>query len=152
MSHERFYRIHDAATETGLTPRAIRYYESLGLLRPCARSEGDHRLYDASDLERLEVIRGLRDDAGFSLAEIGQLLEDEAARDSNRAAYAETDDPDRQRALVADSLVRLERRISIIRTKVSRLEAMARSAEERGARARARLAELDRGTPGEASR
>ena len=81
---ERLLRIQEVAADTGLTPRTIRYYEELGLLAPAARSEGAYRLYDAEDLERLRFIRGLRDDAGFSLAEIGQLLEDEAARARNR--------------------------------------------------------------------
>ena len=67
------------AADTGLTPRTIRYYEELGLLAPAARSEGAYRLYDTEDLERLRFIRGLRDDEGFSLAEIGQLLEDEGS-------------------------------------------------------------------------
>ncbi|HSG86099.1 MAG TPA: MerR family transcriptional regulator, partial [Candidatus Limnocylindrales bacterium] len=61
--------IREVAAETGLTARAIRYYEELGLLQPAARSDGAYRLYDASDLERLNSIRRLRDDTGFSLAE-----------------------------------------------------------------------------------
>ena len=77
----RLLRIQEVAEDTGLTPRAIRYYEEVGLLAPAARSEGAYRLYDGEDLERLRFIRGLRDDAGFSLAEIRQLLEDEAARE-----------------------------------------------------------------------
>ena len=81
-------RINEVAAETGLTTRAIRYYEEIGLLEPAARSEGDYRLYDASDLDRLRFIRNLRDDAGFSLAQIGQLLEDDAARERNRRACA----------------------------------------------------------------
>ena len=82
----------------GLTTRTIRYYEELGLLEPAARSDGDYRLYDADDLERLRFIKGLRDDAGFSLAEIGQLLEDEAARERNRERFRSTQDPDERRA------------------------------------------------------
>src|ERR1019366_7311021 len=77
----RLLPTHEAAAEAGLTPRSVRYYEEVGLLRPAARSEGDYRLYDETDLERLRFIKGLRDDAGFSLAEIAQLLEDEAARE-----------------------------------------------------------------------
>ncbi|MDQ3126870.1 MAG: MerR family transcriptional regulator, partial [Chloroflexota bacterium] len=73
----RLRRIQEVAAELGLTARSIRYYEELGLLAPAARSEGAYRLYDADDIERLRFIKGLRDDAGFSLAEIGQLLEDE---------------------------------------------------------------------------
>ena len=53
----RLLRIQEVAAETGLTPRSIRYYEEIGLLRPAARSQGDYRLYDASDLERLRFIR-----------------------------------------------------------------------------------------------
>ena len=81
---ERLLRIQEVAAEVGLTARSIRYYEEVGLLKPAARSEGDYRLYDADDLERLRFIKGLRDDAGFSLAEIGQMLGDEAARTRNR--------------------------------------------------------------------
>src|SRR5215213_6230218 len=92
-------RIQEAAADVGLTTRSIRYYEELGLLKPAARSEGSYRLYDADDVERLRFIKGLRDDAGFSLAEIGRLLEDEAARARNRARYRETDDPTERRAL-----------------------------------------------------
>jgi hypothetical protein len=33
-------RIQDVAADTGLTTRAIRYYEELGLLEPAARSDG----------------------------------------------------------------------------------------------------------------
>ena len=76
----RLLRIQEVAAEVGLTTRSIRYYEEIGLLEPAARSDGDYRLFDASDLERLRFIKSLRDDAGFSLAQVGQMLEDEAAR------------------------------------------------------------------------
>ncbi len=88
-------KINEVAAVTGLTTRAIRYYEEIGLLEPAARSDGAYRLYDASDLERLQFIRSLRDDAGFSLAQIGQLLEDETARERNRERLQSTADPER---------------------------------------------------------
>src|SRR6478736_7857749 len=102
-------RINEVAAETGLTTRAIRYYEEVGLLEPAARAEGDYRLYDASDLDRLRFIRSLRDDAGFSLAQIGQLLEDDAARERNRARLRETGDPDERRELIIDARTRADR-------------------------------------------
>src|SRR5687767_5273678 len=86
-------KIQEVAAETGLTTRAIRYYEEVGLLEPAARSGGAYRLYDASDLERLRHIKELRDEAGFSLAQIGQLLEDEAARERNSERFRTTQDP-----------------------------------------------------------
>ena len=93
----RLLRINEVAAETGMTTRRIRYYEEIGLLEPAARSDGDYRLYDASDLDRLQFIRSLRDDAGFSLAQIGQLLEDEAARERNRERLRQTTDPAERR-------------------------------------------------------
>ena len=95
----RLLKINEVAAETGLTTRTIRYYEEVGLLEPAARSDGDYRLYDASDLDRLLFIRSLRDDAGFSLTQIGQLLEDEAARARNRERLRETHDPAERRDL-----------------------------------------------------
>src|SRR5690349_20646372 len=102
-------RIQEVATETGLTTRTIRYYEELGLLEPAARSDGAYRLYDASDLERLRFIRSLRDDTGFSLAQISQLLEDEAARERNRERYRMSQDPDERRAILDDATARVDR-------------------------------------------
>ena len=147
----RFLRIQEVASELGLTTRSIRYYEELGLLSPAARSDGSYRLYDASDVDRLRFIKGLRDDAGFSLAEISQLLEDEAARVKSREAYTHTGDPAERRAIVVDSLGRVDRQAQILRAKIGRLEAMVSAVEARRTRLRARLTDLDAGGPGEVS-
>jgi len=141
----RLLRIQEVAADTGLTPRTIRYYEELGLLAPAARSEGAYRLYDAEDLERLRFIRGLRDDAGFSLAEIGQLLEDEAARARNRATYRSTNDAGERRAILQDALSRVDRQVGSLRRKIERLEAMIAEAEERRAPLAGHLEDLDAG-------
>ena len=111
----RLLRIQEVAADTGLTPRTIRYYEELGLLAPAGRSEGAYRLYDAEDLERLRFIRGLRDDAGFSLAEIGQLLEDEAARARNRASFRSSTDTAERRAILEDAIARIDRQVGSLR-------------------------------------
>ena len=141
----RLLRINEVAAETGLTTRAIRYYEEVGLLEPAARSEGDYRLYDESDLERLRYIRSLRDDAGFSLAQIGQLLEDEAARERNRERYRSTHDPDERRAILVDALDRVDRQIETLEGKATRLTAMIAAARERRGHLGAHLAELEGG-------
>lgn len=143
--HGRLLRIHEVAVETGLTPRAIRYYEELGLLAPAARSGGAYRLYDAEDAERLRFIRGLRDDAGFSLAEIGRLLEDEQARTRNRLRFRATRDAAERRAIVADALGRVDRQVDSIRAKIERLEVMAAEAGERRSHLADHLADLDAG-------
>ena len=139
---DRFLRIQEVADEIGLTTRAIRYYEEQGLLQPAGRSEGSYRLYDPDDLVRLRFIKGLRDDAGFSLAEIRLLLEDEAARRVVRARYRSTDDPAERRRLLGDSLARAERQIEILRHKAERLAAMIDEATERRNHLEAHIAEL----------
>ena len=139
----RLLRIAEVADEVGLTTRAIRYYEELGLLAPAARSDGAYRLYDADDVARLRTIKGLRDDAGFSLAEIGQLMEDEAARARDRARFRATDDPVEQRRLTVSAVERADLQVALLEAKAARLAAMIDEARGRQARLRSRLADLD---------
>jgi MerR family transcriptional regulator, repressor of the yfmOP operon len=130
----RLLRIQETAAEVGLTSRSVRYYEELGLLKPAARSEGDYRLFDDSDLERLRFIKGLRDDAGFSLAEIAQLLEDQDARERGHAAYHATTDPAERRRLLSERVASYDRQIETLRRKIGRLAAMVEETETRRTR------------------
>lgn len=59
------------ATNTATT--TLRYYDDIGLVTPAARA-GGHRRYGREAVRRLRVISGCQQ-AGFSLAEIGQLLD-----------------------------------------------------------------------------
>jgi DNA-binding transcriptional MerR regulator len=145
MAEPRLLRIQEVAAETGLTPRSIRYYEEVGLLEPAARSEGAYRLYDASDLERLRTIKELRDEAGFSLAQIGQLLEDEAARERNRERFRATQDPTERRAILEDARARVDRQIETLEAKAARLRTMIGAARDRRKHLDQHLAELDGG-------
>ena len=138
-------RIQEVSATLGLTTRTLRYYEELGLLKPAARSEGDYRLYDEDDLERLRFIKGLRDDAGFSLAEIGQLLEDEEARTRNRDRFRTSHDPTERRAIVDDALARVDRQVASLRMKMDRLAEMIEEAEGRREHLETHIAELEAG-------
>lgn len=139
-------RIQEVAAALGLTTRTIRYYEEIGLLTPAARSEGDYRLYDADDLERLRFIKDLRDEAGFSLAEIGQLLEDEVARSRNRLRYRSSTDTAERRAIIDDALARIDRQVSSLQAKSERLAAMIADAETRRQHLLEHVNELETGT------
>jgi len=138
----RLVRIQEAAAEAGLTSRSVRYYEELGLLRPAARSEGDYRLYDTTDVERLRFIKGLRDDAGFSLAEIAQLLEDEDARERGHEAYHATTDPAERLRILRDRVSRYEHQMEMLRTKIERLQAMVDETDGRLTRTNTKIAAL----------
>jgi DNA-binding transcriptional MerR regulator len=138
-------RIQEVAATLGLTTRTIRYYEELGLLEPAGRSGGDYRQYDADDVERLRFIKGLRDDAGFSLAQIGQLLEDEAARERNREKFRTTSDFAVRRALIDDALSRVDRQIETLRDKMGRVATMIDEAEARRGHLLSHIADLEAG-------
>jgi DNA-binding transcriptional MerR regulator len=69
---DRLYSITELSDEVGATPRAIRFYESKGLLRP--QRAGATRVYTYRDRARLLIIlRGKR--LGFSLALIQKYLD-----------------------------------------------------------------------------
>ena len=68
------YSIGDLAREFSVTLRALRFYESKGLLKP--RREGNLRLYSAADRENLaQILKGKQ--LGFTLSEIRGLIASE---------------------------------------------------------------------------
>lgn len=75
-------RVGEVAEKLGVSPRTIKYYEELGLVRPEARSSGGFRLYGEEEVWRLERILRLKG-IGYSLATIQELL---AVRDAAQEA------------------------------------------------------------------
>jgi len=72
MTGNEFYTVPELAKELGITPRAIRFYETKELLSP--QRAGTTRVYTRKDRARLILIlRGKR--LGFTLAEIREFLD-----------------------------------------------------------------------------
>lgn len=67
------YSIGRAAELSGVTPKMIRHYESLGLIPKAARTLGDYRVYTAQEVHTLRFVRRARS-LGFSMEEIRGLL------------------------------------------------------------------------------
>lgn len=111
--------IGNLAREAGVGVETVRYYQRRGLLRepergPGGGAAGSVRRYEADDLRRLRFIRSAQR-AGFTLDEIGELLELDA-----------TDDRARARQLAKARIAELDRRIAELETARSRLRRLAR--------------------------
>lgn len=67
-------RIGGVARITGLSIKAIRFYEAVGLLPPPTRSEKGYRLYGRAEIHRLQLVKQIKQ-WGLTLREIGGLLD-----------------------------------------------------------------------------
>ncbi|CAM8054955.1 MULTISPECIES: Cu(I)-responsive transcriptional regulator [Klebsiella] len=65
--------ISDVAKKTGLTSKAIRFYEEKGLVTPPLRSENGYRSYNQQHLDELTLLRQARQ-VGFNLEECRELI------------------------------------------------------------------------------
>jgi DNA-binding transcriptional MerR regulator len=76
------FSITDLAKEFGTTLRALRFYESRGLLTPVR--EGRKRIFRRADRDRLALIlKGKK--LGFTLTEISEMIEAQSGRASQHA-------------------------------------------------------------------
>ena len=67
-------RIGELAQQTGATTKAIRYYESLGLLPRADRTQSGYRDYGFDAIERVRFIKDAQA-GGLTLREIQSLVE-----------------------------------------------------------------------------
>ncbi len=96
--------VKEMAALTGVSPRTLRYYDSIGLLKPAQVTEAGYRLYDDTALERLHMIIVYRE-LGLSLNEISAIL-DAADYDRNRVL-------EHQIVLMQEKVRKLQDRISL---------------------------------------
>lgn len=110
-------KMGDITRLSGVSPRTVRHYESLGLLQPAKRTQGGYRIFHPDTLQRvlfirraqalgftLDAIRGLlqaqrKGDAGCALArnqmsqrvaELAELLQSLRAQETHLQVLAET--------------------------------------------------------------
>lgn len=104
--------ISDAAKQSGVSAKMIRYYESIKLLPTVGRTKGNYRTYSENDIHTLHFIRRTRD-LGYSISDIKHLLS--LWRDQHRAS--------------ADvKRIALDHAVSL-RHKIAEMEAMLRAVE-----------------------
>lgn len=116
MIAQRF-NIGQAAVRSGVTAKMIRYYESMGLLPPVARTEAGYRLYGDSEVHTLRFIGRARN-LGFGMDEIAELLKLWQNRHRENANV---------RRIALAHIANLERRVSQMVSMKHTLEALAAS-------------------------
>ena len=101
-------RIGDVASATGVTVRALRHYDDLGLLVPSERTAAGYRLYAGAELDRLYRILALRR-MGFALEAIGAVLDGdgEDPRPAVRRHLAHVEEQLRLAEALRDRLARI---------------------------------------------
>ena len=109
-------RIGDFSKLSRVSVKTLRYYDEMGLLKPvCVDAFTGYRLYEYSQLSVLNRILALRD-LGFSLEEIGRLLDDGLSVEQMRGMLKLRETEARQR--VSQEAERLER----IRARLRQIE------------------------------
>lgn len=99
--------VHEVSELTGLSVRALQYYDKIGLLTPSRRTEAGYRLYGSEELLTIQQIMLFRE-LEFPLAEIKKIISSPGF--------------DRGRAI--------EQQIRLLTLKKERLEALIAYAEE----------------------
>jgi DNA-binding transcriptional MerR regulator len=137
-------RIGEVAKLVGTTPRTIRYYEEIGLLRQSDRASGSHRLYSQDEVERLREVMRLKNLLGVSLEELKTLLAAEEARSAVRVQLRREDvEPERRRRLLEEALGHIERQLDLVRGRAAELAKLQAELSQTRARVRRKIRALD---------
>ena len=97
-----------AAARTGASERALRYYQQIGLLTPCASTPGGMRRYSQDDLARVARIRQLQTLLGLNLDEIAVVLRNEDRMAQIKRTYLHEHTTDAQRLELARESLELQ--------------------------------------------
>jgi DNA-binding transcriptional MerR regulator len=139
-------RIGEVAKLTGLTTRTLRYWEELGLIRPSSYRGRGERLYSSADMARVLRIKDLQELLGFSLAEVGVVLdtEDIATLDRVRSELRWGDSsPGERRELLEEAIEANDKLLSRLDNTLARIGAFRDERAAKAVRLREKLDEID---------
>jgi MerR family transcriptional regulator, copper efflux regulator len=135
QAEARLMTVGELARRTGISAKAIREFEGLGLIYSAGRSEANYRLFDESAIWCVQVIGNLRS-LGLTIKEIQQLA----------AVYLDRPgEPIGPR--LAELLDRAEQRIEQRRTELDLIQERIRAFRAANSAALAGSAELAGGDP-----
>ena len=73
MTSDGLLGVAEVGRRTGLSRKALRHYEELGLVSPAARTDAGYRLYDTEALRRIELVNRAKV-LGLRLSEAKEFL------------------------------------------------------------------------------
>lgn len=115
--NSKLYRIENVAQKTGLTKRALRYYEEMELVTPI-RTEAGYRLYSEEDITEILRIKQFRESLGFNLNSVKYILD----LKKNLNDLLETENCDKEK--LESSIQEVKNQIELIEEKENALENM----------------------------
>jgi DNA-binding transcriptional MerR regulator len=135
--------IGEAAAATGVSQRALRYYQQLGLITPCACTPGGLRRYSPDDLARVARIRQLQSLLGLNLDEIAVVLRAEDRMAQIKLAYHDEGTSHGERLeLVRESLELQQRLRTTVEAKRQGIEGFLADLDARIGKTRAALDQM----------
>ena len=107
------YTVKALAELAGVTPRTLRWYDQIGLLKPLRTTEAGYRLYGPKQLDRLQDILFYRE-LGLDLTSIRAILDDPAF-DRQAALQSHLTELKARRARLDDLILTVQRTIDDIK-------------------------------------
>lgn len=94
-----------ASSLIGVSVRTLHHWDHIGLVSPSGRTSTGYRQYSADDVARIHRVLVYRE-LGFSLTEVGEILDDPSV---NESAHLE-----RQRELLAERIDHLQQMVCAV--------------------------------------
>jgi DNA-binding transcriptional MerR regulator len=133
-----------AATRVGVSERALRYYQQLGLLVPACTTPGGLRRYSEDDIARVARIRELQNLLGLNLDEIAIVLRSDDRMAEIRRTYHDERTSDAERRRLTSECIALQENLrGTVEAKRAALDSFLADVQARITRARELLAEGD---------
>lgn len=87
MCEEKLFTVGEFAKAAGTTIRTLRYYDKIGLLKPCEYNKAGYRLYNKRDFGKLQNILTLKF-IGLSLEDIKYIIEKDISDENFKKSLA----------------------------------------------------------------
>ncbi|MDP4159784.1 MAG: MerR family transcriptional regulator [Bacillota bacterium] len=115
-------KIDQVSLQSGLTKRAIRYYEEIGILPPPQRSEGGIRYYTQEHVELLKKIKDTKDALGISLDELQHFISLSKIIEVQKEGYKQSSERTERKEKLLEIISTFNKEIVLIDQKISKIE------------------------------